>query len=77
MITWHHKFHVLVRTLHSRKKRHYISLSHLSTKQDVLLQGNVVEQWADLVAPLYKIKSKLCIIHSFGEEKAKYMRTVT
>jgi hypothetical protein len=41
------------------------------------LQGNVVEKWANLVAPLNKIKSKLCIIHSFGEEKAKYMRTVT
>ena len=36
-----------------------------------MLQGNVVEQWADLVAPLYKIKSKLCIIDSFGEEKGK------
>jgi hypothetical protein len=30
-----------------------------------LLQGNVMEEWANLVALLYKIKSKLRIVHSF------------
>lgn len=45
---------------------------YLCAKQDVLLQRDVVEQWAYLVALLYKIKSKLSIICCFCQKKNKY-----